>query len=375
MRREDFGSYLTIDNRGERIRLFIPPKPPISSELSLSAEQRKILANTLFCLGRLDGTSSFSEVGQKLWDLTRIKEFGDSLALEGLESGVVEYLLEMNEPRDSMGERNPVGLRECLSEFDRCLSLFQSRRAENDDFWGLLTVNRVAIDNGEHSPPRYLARGGFGSTSVAPPKKEVEAGLESLTNHIFLNRLKLDPLDSVAIFFGIIWLLNPYGAFTGLVARSISLGLLRRDGLMNSSVINLSSAIRENEHRLSESLSLLKNTGDWEAWVAGFADLISEATRKTVAFNIEVGRLFYEDRVRASALGRASESIHRIIDVIFETPVFTSNSLVAKTALTAATVNKSLQHMMDLGIICETTSRKRNRIFQHEALMKLISGN
>ena len=376
MRRENFGSYLTVNNRGERIRLFIPPKPPVSSDLSFSAEERKTLASALFELGKLEGTTNFSEIGEKLWNLNRIREFAASISLEEFESDVRDYLLDRCEPKPSGPSDAYQGqLKSSIQEFERLLSSFQTKPLDRVDYWRMIERNLTVGNQEAPSPPRFVGLGGFGPASMPPPKEEVDAGLAGLTDHLFQNRLKLDPIDSVAILYGVIWMLNPYGEMTGLVARSISLAILHREGLMRNSVINLSSAIRDNEHRLNESLSLLRNTGDWEAWIAGFAELLMDAARRTYSFNIEVGRLYFEGRVRASSLGRASESIHRIIDIVFDAPVFTSNFLVAKTGLTAATVNKSLQHMVDLGIVRETTSRKRNRVFQHEELMKLIAGN
>jgi hypothetical protein len=44
-------------------------------------------------------------------------------------------------------------------------------------------------------------------------------------------------------------------------------------------------------------------------------------------------------------------------------PLATSGALVKATALTAATVNKSLAHLERLGIVSELTNRQRGRVF------------
>lgn len=373
MKRLEFGSYLTINHRGERIRLFIPPKPPVSSDLMFSAEERKTLAGTLFSLGRLEGTTKLSEIGEKLWNLTKLREICDSLVAENLECSIYDYFLGICEPGDqNHGSRFKSDLMVISHEFDLHMNLLQSKRADLRGFWSE-TKERIGFLGGVvNQPGGFLGRGSAGLSSVPPPEEEIEKGLENLLEHLFQNRLRLDPIDSVAIFFGMMWMLNPFGRGTGIVARSISLALLRREGLMSHSVIGLSRAIIKNEHRLHEALSLLRNTGDWEAWTAGFAEMVSEAARTTESFNLKVSRMYFADKEAASALGRPAESIHRIIDVVFENPVFTSNFLVSKTGLTPATVNKSLKHMVELSVIRETTSKKRGRIFQHEELMKLF---
>jgi Fic family protein len=55
-----------------------------------------------------------------------------------------------------------------------------------------------------------------------------------------------------------------------------------------------------------------------------------------------------------------------------ERPLATSGYLAKKTRLTPATVNKSLSHLEDLGIVKEITNRKRNRIFSYAAYIDIM---
>jgi Fic family protein len=56
-----------------------------------------------------------------------------------------------------------------------------------------------------------------------------------------------------------------------------------------------------------------------------------------------------------------------------EHPIATSGSLVEKTGLTPATVNKSLAHLERLGIVKELTARKRNRLFSYAAYIEIMN--
>jgi len=46
-------------------------------------------------------------------------------------------------------------------------------------------------------------------------------------------------------------------------------------------------------------------------------------------------------------------------------PIATASSLVKATGLTAATVNKSLAHLEQIGIVGELTNRQRGRVFSY----------
>jgi Fic family protein len=48
-----------------------------------------------------------------------------------------------------------------------------------------------------------------------------------------------------------------------------------------------------------------------------------------------------------------------------EYPIATSGSLVEKTGITPATVNKALGHLEQLGIVRELTAQRRSRLFSY----------
>ena len=54
-------------------------------------------------------------------------------------------------------------------------------------------------------------------------------------------------------------------------------------------------------------------------------------------------------------------------------PIATSNSLVEKTGITPATVNKALGHLERLGIVRELTAQKRNRVFSYADYVEIMS--
>ncbi len=56
-----------------------------------------------------------------------------------------------------------------------------------------------------------------------------------------------------------------------------------------------------------------------------------------------------------------------------EHPIATSNWLVEKTGITAATVNKALGHLDRLGIVGELTARKRNRLFSYFGYVEIMN--
>ena len=56
-----------------------------------------------------------------------------------------------------------------------------------------------------------------------------------------------------------------------------------------------------------------------------------------------------------------------------EHPIANSGWLVNKTGITAATVNKALGYLEQLGIVRELTAQKRNRLFSYAGYVEVIN--
>jgi len=58
---------------------------------------------------------------------------------------------------------------------------------------------------------------------------------------------------------------------------------------------------------------------------------------------------------------------------LMEHPIATSGSLVERTGITPATVNKALVHLAQLSIVKELTAQKRNRLFSYAGYLEIMS--
>lgn len=70
---------------------------------------------------------------------------------------------------------------------------------------------------------------------------------------------------------------------------------------------------------------------------------------------------------------KAAASILQVHRAPMERPIATSGRLVEKTRITPATVNKTLGHVEQLGIVTELTAQKRNRLFSYAGYVEIVS--
>lgn len=111
----------------------------------------------------------------------------------------------------------------------------------------------------------------------------------------------------------------------------------------------------------------------WEAWLDFFAEAVIVTATQAVDTARQLVDLANEDRDRISGLGRAAASALRVHRALMGCPIAASNSLVEKTGITPATVNKTLGHLEHLGIVRELTSRTHNRVFSYAGYLEIMN--
>ena len=117
----------------------------------------------------------------------------------------------------------------------------------------------------------------------------------------------------------------------------------------------------------------MRLTGDWEAWLDFFAEAVIVTASQAVETAQQLFDLSNRDRDKIGGLGRAAASTLQVHRALMERPIATSGWLVEKTGISPATVNKSLAHLAQLGIVRELTAKKRNRLFSYAGYVEIMS--
>ena len=110
-----------------------------------------------------------------------------------------------------------------------------------------------------------------------------------------------------------------------------------------------------------------------EAWLDFFAEAVIVTATQAVETVQQLLDLSNQDRDKISGIGRAAASTLQAHRALMEHPIATSGSLVEKTGITPATVNKALGHLERLGIVKKRTAQKRNRLFSYAGYIEIMS--
>jgi Fic family protein len=381
MKRELQGRYVTISTVGEKAQAFVPaplpPRPPIdwTPELCSKFDQ------ALLALGRLDSVSTLlPDTSLFLYMYVR-KEAVLSSMIEGTQSSLSDLLLfeldqEPGVPLDDVREvSNYVA---ALDHGRRLLEegLPLSLRLFREIHGVLLTKGRGS----DQTPGEFRrSQNWIGGTRpgnaafVPPPAEEVLECMSKLELFLHDQPEPTPVLLKAALAHVQFETIHPFLDGNGRLGRLLITLLLCEQKVLREPMLYLSLYFKTHRQYYYELLNNVRLTGDWEAWFDFFAEAVIFTATQAVEAAQQLLDLSNQDRDKISGLGRAAASTLQVHRALMEHPIATSGSLVEKTGITSATVNKALGHLEQLGIVKELTARKRNRLFSYAGYIEIMS--
>ena len=381
MKRALQGKYVTISTVEERAQAFIPAPLPPHPPIEWTPDLRSKFDQALLSLGRLDSVSTLlPDTSLFLYMYVR-KEALLSSMIEGTQSSLSDLLMfeldqEPGVPLDDVREVvNYVaaldhGLRMLKEGLPLSLRLFR-------EIHGVL----LAKGRGSHQTPGEFRRsqnwiGGTrpGNAAFVPPPADAVMESMSKLELFFHDQPEATPvLLKAALAHVQFETIHPFLDGNGRLGRLLITLLLCEQKVLREPMLYLSLYFKTHRQYYYELLNRVRLTGDWESWLDFFAEAVIVTATQAVETAQQLLQLSKQDQDKIRGLGRAEASALRVQQAMMEHPIANSGSLVEKTGISPATVNKALGHLERLGIVRELTTRRRNRLFSYASYIEIMS--
>lgn len=375
------GHYELCSTAGESFKAFIPeplpPKPPLEWTPKLQGLMEK--ANQ--AVGRLDGLShSLPDVSVFLYSYIR-KEAILSSQIEGTQSSFSDLLLFEDKetpgvPLDDVQEvSNYVaamnhGLKRLKGGFPLSLRLVKEIHEI------LLTKGRGSAQMpGEFRRSQNWVGGSRPGNAayVPPPPNAVLSCMGDLEKFLHEPAEKVPVLVKAALGHVQFETIHPFLDGNGRLGRLLITLLLCDEGVLSVPILYLSLYFKTKRNEYYEKLSSVRSNGDWEGWMEYFLKGVSETAETASDSARQILQLFKLDQEKISKLGRAAESALRVHAFMRKRPLVSIATIAEGLEMSFPTVNASLKHLSKLGIVKETTGKKRSRLFTYNAFLDILN--
>jgi Fic family protein len=370
------GTYERKNVGDELVAAYLPhPLPPTGPALAIDGHAKELLRSAEHALSRLELAGEMvPSVEWFIYAFVR-KEAVLSSQIEGTQATLVDLLnFEAGagpEPQSEPEVREVCnhldGLTYARKELHRKNGLPLSTRLLNETHRRLMKGVR-----GADKQPGEIRRsqnwiGGTrpgNATYVPPPPTEVPRLLGDLERYIHAE----DPLPAL-VRAGLIHVqfetIHPYLDGNGRLGRLLVTLALEEWKLLSQPLLYLSLYFKRRRDEYYRLLNRVRTEGDWEAWTAFFLEGVATIAEEAVQSARELFALVSRDRSRVLAAGKASVVASRLFEELPRHPVLTTAGVVKLLETTKPTAAKAIALLEEVGILCETTGRKRDRTFSY----------
>jgi len=239
-----------------------------------------------------------------------------------------------------------------------------------------VTLMSNEVRGGNRSPGEYRKIQNFigpegcsmeTATYIPPQPQLVDTFMNNLEIYINDPRDKLDELIRIAIIHAQFETIHPFLDGNGRIGR-----ILIPLYLFNKKVIDypnffLSEALERDKHKYYRYLNDTRYNGDWNQWIQFFLVAIIQQADKNIRLINDVNTLYDHDLDLAQSLINSS-GVKKVVDCIFQKPIFTVQTICSSTDLSEATCRRYL-NILESNKMIFSDGRQRSKTYYYYNLL------
>jgi Fic family protein len=207
---------------------------------------------------------------------------------------------------------------------------------------------------------------------VPPPPDRLHECLDAFEKFLHANDRQLPPLVKAGLAHVQFETIHPFLDGNGRLGRLLITLMLCEAGALREPILYLSLYFKARRAEYYRLLQEVRENGAWEAWMEYFLAGVRDTAGQAIDTAREIMTLFDQDRETIQVLGRRATSTFRVHDLLQRRPLVTIQVAAKELGLSVPTVGKSLDLMIDLGIVREVTGKRRNRAFVYRRYLDVL---
>jgi Fic family protein len=189
----------------------------------------------------------------------------------------------------------------------------------------------------------------------------------------YLEVRDIDPLIQAAIVHAQFELIHPFKDGNGRIGRLLIPLYLYQSGTLRQPMFYLSSYLERHRDVYYDRLQQISSQGDWDGWIEFFlrAVAVQAAANSTVVVNIY--EFYNQLKRRIDGLTRSPYAL-RLLDAIFDRPLFQTSEFSQRTGIPKQTASPLLGKLKAEGVLQQLRPASGNRpeILVFPELLRLV---
>ncbi len=378
---ERIGQRLKVPTAGEAYFTYIPqalpPVPALKMETIYS-----LLDQANIALGRLDGIANLLPDQELFLYMYIRKEAVLSSQIEGTQSSLSDLLMFESEKQPGVPAYDVIevsnyvaameyGLKRLNEGFPLCLRLIKEIHTK------LLSRGRGSMKQpGEfRRSQNWIGGTRPGNANFVPPPPEKLMDLLGDLEKFIHDEKQLPTLVKAALVHVQFETIHPFLDGNGRLGRLLITFILCAEGILAKPLLYLSLYFKANRQQYYDYLQLVRDTGDWEAWLAFFLEGVIQTAEQAVETAKKIIAVFDRDREKIKTLGRTMTSILLVHQYLEKHPITDIRKIEQNCELSFPTVARSIEQLETLDIVREITGKERQKVYVYTQYIDILNDN
>lgn len=371
------GKYVTQRVLGESYKAYVPEALPPTPALELDGLSKRLEEATQALTELNSMTKGIPNISLFIYMYVR-KEALLSSQIEGTQSSFCDLILFENDQKPTV-DLDDV---EEVSNYVKAIHHGLKRLKEGLplSLRLLKEIHRILLSGsrGNHKLPGELrtSQNWIGGTRpgnalfVPPPADEVMNCLGNFET--FLHNDQFPTLIKAGLAHLQFETIHPFLDGNGRLGRLLITLLLCEGGMLDHPTLYLSLYLKQNYNVYFSLLQEVRNHGTWETWLEFFLDGVTASSKKAIKTAQRINELFERDMKKIQSLGRARFSCESVFEHLKQLPQVSVPALTDALAMSAPTARSALNQMLELGILQESSGKKRDKIYVYEDYLAIL---
>lgn len=365
----------------EAFSAFVPAPLPPRPGIELDGRLQRLLEAASMELGRLAGISLLLPDSALFIYMYVRKEAVLSSQIEGTQSSLSDLLLFENESTPGV-PMNDVGE---VINYTKAMNhgLARIRAGAPLSLRLIREIHEVLMKNargGAKTPGEFrTSQNWIGGSRpgnarfVPPPVHELRPALGDLEKFIHSDDVRLPLLVKAGLVHVQFETIHPFLNGNGRIGRLLITFLLCTSGVISQPLLYLSLYLKENRDDYYEKLQRVRTHGEWEEWLEFYLRGVRDVARQATETAQKIVRLFENDQSRIQKLGRGAGSALRVHDILKRHAVVSAPTAAREMVAPQQTVMAAIGKLEELGLIRESTGRRRGRQWTYTEYLDLLN--
>ena len=208
---------------------------------------------------------------------------------------------------------------------------------------------------------------------IPPPPHEVPNALGELEKFLHASD-SIAPLLRIGMAHAQFEAIHPFLDGNGRTGRLLITFFLCQQEILLKPVLYLSVFLKKHRTEYYERLQAIRDTGDWEGWLAFFLRGAAEVSNEAVK---SVRRIFTmreeHRRIVTERFGRSAGNGLQVLEYLYRFPILSVTDVQEMIGTSYTAANQLVARLVDAGILEEVTGYQRNRRFRYAPYIHIFS--